>query len=773
MYPSDLSSRVSTLALPEEARNTGTRNEVFPIGKARRLPRPRNLDTHTVIRSLRSIAPLALLALTSTARAEPELPAALRAIVEGSPLAAARTGIVVAAVDSGEVIYAREPDTLLNPASNVKLITSAAALARLGPEFRFSTEFLVERPPAGGEARALYVRGRGDPSIVTERLWAMAGELQHLGLRRVGELVLDESYFDAEHFGPGFDQESSDRAYLAPAGALSLNFNAVEVVVTPADRPGVKAAVEVEPASKFFQIENRTVTVARSGRGRVNVSTELRGGREVVVVEGRVPAGSRPHAVWRRIDEPALYLGHTLAGLLEQRGVKVGRIRLARTPEAAKLFYVAQSDELAEIVFRLNKTSNNFTAEQLLKVLGAELGGTPGTWARGVDVAEGFLEELGIPRGTYLMRNGSGLNDANRFSARQLVKLLRAMWGRSTVAPEYLVSLPVAARDGTIRWRMDGTAAAGRLRAKTGTLDGVVSLSGYVEDGRGRMLAFSILVNDSPGRPGVVKAVDAVGAALAASGAPAGQVVAAAGNGGGAVRTASASGNGNGMGGPAGVPAPDPGKRLATYYALAGSGDARNQGLLREAYRKATDAVSRVALAECVYLSDPESESARRALLDAVAAEPDATPRLWALLPDLETGPVVSSLADLAVDGEGEALRRLLELSARDLHGEKDEKETKLAAAIGDALAGVAASAPDDVLTALRGAPAPLAEAAAGRLAAGIARSDEKEHPFAALLRGLAPKDEPASELARQLLAKIDEARKAAGLKSVPGQAIR
>jgi D-alanyl-D-alanine carboxypeptidase/D-alanyl-D-alanine-endopeptidase (penicillin-binding protein 4) len=717
-----------------------------------------------VIRTLRSIASLALLTLATTPHAESELPATLRTIVEGSPLAAARTGILVSTLDTGEVLYAREPDTLLNPASNVKLITSATALARLGPEFRFSTEFLVDRAGAGGELKALYVRGHGDPSMVTERLWGVAGELRRLGLKRVGELVLDESYFDEEHFGPGFDQESSDRAYLAPSGALSLNYNAIEVLVTPGSAIGARAQIALEPDSKFFQVENRTTTVARWGLARVNVSTALRGGREVVVVEGRVPLGARPHAVWRRIDDPALYFGHTLAQLLEQRGVKVGRIRLARAPEGAKLLYLSQSDELAEIVFRLNKTSNNFTAEQLLKVLGAEFQGVPGTVAKGVEVAEGFLEELGITRGSYLMRNGSGLNDANRFSARQLVALLRAMWSRTNVLPEYLVSLPVAARDGTIRWRMDGTAAAGRLRAKTGTLDGVVTLSGYVEDGRGRMLAFSILVNDSPGRPGVVKAVDAVGASLAAAGAPAGQAVAASAAG-AVVRTASSgppASNGSNGGNGADLP-----KRLATYYALATSGDARNEALLRGALRAATDPIVRAALGECVYLADPDSDSARRAFLDAVSADPEATPRLWALLPGLEPGPVVASLADLAADGEGEALRKLLELASRDL------ADARLAMAVGDALAGVAASAPDDVLVALRAAPPPLFDAAAARLAAGIARSDEKEHPFPALLRGLAAKDDPQAEMAKGLLTRLDEARRAEGARAAPVQGSR
>jgi len=666
----------------------------------------------------------ALLLASPAAAADRDLAAALGAAVDASPIAAARSSILVEAVDTGEVVYARDPDVLLNPASNVKLVTTAAALARLGPDFRFSTELLLDAPLRGGRARTLYLRGRGDPTLTTERLFSAAGELAHLGLASVGELVLDDGYFDGERSGPGFDQEEGDRAYLAPAGALSLNWNAVEIHVAPGDRPGQRARVALEPPSPFFALDVRAVTVGPSGRARVEVTTELRDGRERVTVEGRLPVGSRPHVLWRRVDDPALYLGHTLAALLELRGVKVSKVRPGRTPEGAQLLHVLQSDPLAEVVRRLNKTSNNFTAEQLLKTLGAEVKGPPGTWPKGVEAEEEFLSEIGIPAGGYVLRNGSGLNDANRLSARQLVTLLRAMWARFPLQPEYVVSLPVAARDGTIRWRMDGTAAAGRLRAKTGTLEGVVTLSGYVQDAGGRVLAFAVLVNDSPGRPGVLRAVDGLGAALAASGGPAL---------GAAPPTAAA---------PAGVPA----ERVRTFYALGRQNDARNLPLLRSALRAEADPVVRLALGECVYLSDPDGDSARRAFLEALGADPRALPALWAMLADEPRPPVVSSLADLAAEAEPEALRRLVELAGGELPDEG------LGAAVEDGLAGVADSAPEEILSALRAAPAAVRDAAAARLVRGLSRSEEKEHPFPAALRALAARDGDAGDYARRLL---------------------
>ena len=464
------------------------------------------------------------------APAEPDRPApsdrrraldqAIDEIVARTPLHAARAGIVVASLDSGEVLYARDPDTLLNPASNVKLFTSAAVLARLGPEYRFDTEIYADGAPSGGAVKTLYVKGKGDPTFVTERLWALAGDIAHRGVKVVkGDLLVDDSFFDGQREGPGYDQERGDRSYLAPVGALSLNYNVVAIHVAPGARAGDRGRVELEPASDYLEIDNRTKTVRPNGRRRVTPSSvRLPNGHQRIVVDARLPAGSRDQVFYRKIDDPPLYFGSTLKRLLELRGVRVtGQVRRATVPASARLLLVAQSDSLAEVVRKLDKTSNNFVAEQLLKTLGAEKKGLPGTWPKGVEAVEDFLAEAGIPRGSYVMKNGSGLNDSNRFSARQTVTLLREVWRRFPIMADFLAALPVAGKDGTTRWRMEST--EGRLRAKTGTLENVTSLSGFVETAARERLVFSILVNDFPGRAhNTIRAIDAVGSALAAAG---------------------------------------------------------------------------------------------------------------------------------------------------------------------------------------------------------------------------------------------------------------
>jgi len=692
-------------------------------------------------------------------------PAAPAARLEGEPLriaidellartalSRARVGMAVVSLDSGELLYGRDPDALLNPASNAKLLTTAAALLRLGPEYRFSTELWTPTAPdAAGAVRQLWIRGRGDPTWTTERLWALAGDIHHRGVRTVsGDLLVDESFFDEEREAPGYEQEQGDRAYLAPSGAVSLNFNAVAIHLAPGARPGDRIRAELEPESDYLELSNRGVTVRASGRGRVVPHSQAAGGRQRITVEGRLPAGGRELAVWRKVDDPAAYFGYTLKRLLALRGVKVlGKVRRGLVPPTARLLHLAESEPLSEVVRRLNKVSQNFMAEQLLKTLGAEAGGAPGSWPKGVAAGEEALAELGLPRGSYVWKNGSGLNDANRVSARQLTTLLAALWRRFPLAADFAGSLPVAGRDGTVRYRMEGTAAEGRLRAKTGTLsaEGVSSLSGYVEAGSGELLAFAILVNDLPPRsPGVARAVDGVAALLAEAGRPP------------SVGAAEAPA----LAAAQGVPA-----RVATYYRLGLARDRRNLRFLRSALRSEPDPVVRMAAGEAVYLSDPDSEAARRAFVEAVAADAEGLARLRELAagPALPA-PVLGSLADLASEGMAEAVGRFLELAPA-VGGDPAART-----AYAEALVEVARNAPDEVATGLRSLAPAAAGAAVTALAPRLAR--EKEHPLLGSLQAAArDPDEARAAPGRELLRKLDgEAAAGAPPQAPPAPAV-
>lgn len=691
------------------------------LARLARLAAAALLSTPPALAAPAAAAPPGAAAAPASASA---LAAALDDLLLSGPLAEARVGVCVASLDTGAVLYARGADQLLNPASNVKLFTAAAALARLGPEFRFETEVSTDAASAslpGGQAQALYVRGKGDPSLTTERLHALAADLAHLGLRRVGDLVLDDAWFDGVKVGPGYDQEAGDKAYLAPSSALSLNFNTVAVYVGPGERVGAPGRVEVEPDSAYLELVNRTTTGGpRAARRLVVASVPLPSGRQRILVEGRLPLRGRTSATWKRIDDPSRYLGETLRRLLEQHGVKVtGRVRPGAAPPDARLLHVAESEPLGVLVRRLQKTSNNFMAEQLLKALGAAAAGPPGTWASGVAAVEAFLAELGLPRGAYVMKNGSGLNDANRFSARQVVQLLVAMARRLPLSAEYLAALPVAGRDGTIRTRMEGTEAAGQVLAKTGTLDGVVALSGYVETAGRERLAFAVLVNDHGGRNGAVtQRVDELAALLARHGKASGAAVAQA-------RPAPAAA-------PAGGDLAAMEATIRTYLAMGRAADRRNVPFLRTALRAEAAPAVRLAVAEALYRSGPDAGAVQGALLEAVGSSPGAAPLalVLAAADPADPPPVLAALADLAASDGAQALALLIGLApssadAPAVRGALGAVLADLAEVIPGPLGAAAAAAPAEVrlaLAALLGSKVPgLAGAAAEAPAIGPA----------------------------------------------------
>ncbi len=661
----------------------------------------------------RWIVVMAVVALSQAARAASGEREALRKAVDQllaqPPLAGAHVSIEVDALEDGQPVVSRNADDLLNPASNTKLITSAAALLRLGPEYRFTTDYLSERAIQHGRVGTLYVKGRGDPSVNTERLDALAADLWHRGLRSVRDIVLDDSFFDREEFGPGWEQETSDKAWAAGVGALSLNHNTVAIYITPADRADSRARVEVEPDTRdYFIIENRVTTVRQNGRRKLRPHALIEGERTRIVVEGRIPKAGEPVVLSRRVGDPTFYYGQTLRLMLKKRGIRVsGRVKRGTAPASAVLLQSYESSSLAEIVRDMNKVSSNFIAEMLVKTLGAELKGSPGSWAKGLDVAEDLLGELGLPRGTYVLKNGSGLNDTNRFSARQMATLLGAMWKRFPVAAEFVASLGIAARDGTMRLRMEGTDAAGRLRAKTGTLEHVTALSGYVQSLGGERFAFSVLVNDWSGRSGpIITSIDRLGAMLAAIGAPEGGAREAA-----LVSLQQLS--------PQDAQPAELKARIATYAALSSAHDKKNLPFLRSALRTERDPLLRVVLADAVYRSDPEQGGG--ALLEAMPASPDLFLRLRSVGRELALPvPAVSSLLDLAVDGSAEALARLMALAPLARGPQHDEQ---LEAILSDGLVEVGEASPDEMLAALRAAPAPQAHAAARRGRFGRAAS--------------------------------------------------
>jgi len=430
-------------------------------------------------------------------------------------IAPARVGVLVQDVASGRTLVKLRETEQFNVASCAKLVTTAAALWALGPEYRFKTLLYADpqrdertskrkkNRPAGTLEGNLYLKGFGSPVLDERDLWQLVDDLKDRGIRAIGgALVIDESYFDGQRLAPLYETRNTDAWYRPPNGALSIAYNVVSVHVFAGDAPGQPARIVLRPRSSYLKLVNKVATVSRGRRSWVQVRTRARGGRAEVEVTGRVRLGyKRRRPFRRRIDDPGLLAGHALLDILARRAVAVGQRRVLRgkVPDKAQALAWHYSEPLAVVARLMNKHSNNFIAEQVAKTLGAEVIGPPATWGKGLKVVGRHLKSLSITSGSYTMKNGSGLYDASAFSPAQLVQILRGSYLAFRTGADYVASLAQAGVDGTLQHRYVGSGAERYVRAKTGTLARVVTLAGYAGAAVNRgPLVFAILLNDLP-----------------------------------------------------------------------------------------------------------------------------------------------------------------------------------------------------------------------------------------------------------------------------------
>lgn len=419
-------------------------------------------------------------------------------------LGGARIGVAVYDLATEKEIVAIDGDGLYNGASNTKLITAAAALAMLGPQYRYYTALYgLEVDPEGLLKGDLYVRGRGDPSLGTSELYQLVREMKQNGVKKIaGRIVVDADYFDNRDLPPHFEEQPRNQApYRAPIASTALNFNSVTVSLRPAPSGAGPCQVVVEPPNDYVLVESAVETVA-SGRTRIRLESKTTRDNLMLTVSGQLRIDDGPKSYRRRIPDPVRYVGTALRSAIASSGIAIDKkkkIITGQVPKLARPLAWRVSEPLAVLVRGLGKYSNNFVAETLLKTIGAVKRPDqhkPATWDDGLLAVRGWLERaVGWKDGTYYYGNGSGLFSSNRFSPRQLTRLLAAAYRDFRYGPDYVAALSIAGVDGTISRRMSRGPAAGLVRAKTGTLSGVSSLSGYAAlDGRAP-LAFSILVN--------------------------------------------------------------------------------------------------------------------------------------------------------------------------------------------------------------------------------------------------------------------------------------
>lgn len=419
----------------------------------------------------------------------------------------------------GDTLYALNPDAAVLPASTQKLLTSALAFERLGPNFRFTTEVLHDGALSDGVVRGnLYLRGAGDPSLTNRfhrgdadaPMTALAKRVAGGGVRRVtGALVGDASAFDTATVPAGWQTRYLGAAYAARVSALSLNENLVWIAVRPV---GKTASVTLEPATTVLPVVNLVRVVGGRG-GRISAR---RTAQNTIEVRGTIGASSGTLKYSLVVEDPASFTTGALRAALMKEGIVVdGGTQLGATPANATRVAALESASVAEIATMMNRESNNHYAELLFRNAGrGPKGEAVGSAATANEVLRTFFTtRVGATPDAVAAADGSGLSVLDRVTARAMVQLLHyaheAPW-----ASTFHASLPVAGISETLRGRMRGSPAQGNLHAKTGTTNDVASLAGYVTARNGEVLAFAFIYNGRD-RWGARSTMDAMGPTLA------------------------------------------------------------------------------------------------------------------------------------------------------------------------------------------------------------------------------------------------------------------
>ncbi len=407
-------------------------------------------------------------------------------------------GIKIHSLERNQTLYSVNSHRLFAPASNVKLLTTAMALKRLRPDYRFKTGLYATTPVGGETLRGdIFIKGFGDPNLVSEQMWLLVKELKNIPLRKVhGDIIADASFFD-NNLRVKTWKKGGVEAYNAPLGALSFNFNTVTVHINPGEKPGDRPVVVVDPNIEFIRVDNRARTVSKSKRSRLIVNRIDRGGHNEITISGVVSVNHARETYYLNITRPAYYAASVFKEYLRQEGVEVtGKVRVGFVPEGAYEILSHSSMPLSLILRGLNKFSNNFVAEQILKTIGADIYGSPGTTLNGLRAMDEYMQSLKYKPEGFSILDGSGLSRQNRLSPDQIVSVFQDMYADLGVYPEFISALGVMGRDGNVLKRMNGHNSAERARVKTGTLNSVSALSGYFQSADGERFAFSILMND-------------------------------------------------------------------------------------------------------------------------------------------------------------------------------------------------------------------------------------------------------------------------------------
>jgi len=421
----------------------------------------------------------------------------------------AHWGVVIQSLSTGEYFYRRNENKNFMPASNLKLFTTALALLQLGPDYTYKTSLYLNGKIKNEEIKGdLILRGVGDPTI-TSRFYNddaltvfnnWADSLVNMGIEVInGNIIADDDAFEEESLGNGWAWDDETYYYSAIPGGVCFNDNCIDLKIIPGEKVGRKAIIDVYPKTKYVTILNNVVTVSDDSVTSIDFYRERN--TNIIQVFGTIRKSETEIKESVSINNPTKFTAQILKEVIESKGIKVkgqaldnDELGIVRDYQKLNPLFTQVSPPLKEIVKVVNKVSHNLYAEQLIKTIGYEKLKF-GSFENGLKASQNLLKQMGIDPENLQIVDGSGLSRLNLITPAQLNSLLRFMY-RSKYFNEFYESLPIAGVDGTIANRMKNTRAMNNVRAKTGYINAVRSLSGYVTTTDGEMLTFVMIANN-------------------------------------------------------------------------------------------------------------------------------------------------------------------------------------------------------------------------------------------------------------------------------------